>query len=352
MMFDSDLTTAVSSTQARANDAERLRAFGFGGRLSPDDAPDLKTLVRWGWLPLVVGCIAIVTLAVVASELAFARLGYAEPDPSRRVLFIARAALTSGALAAWAGWYVLRIRRRIEAVRTALLQHRRELEARALRAEQAAGVGAYSRILAHEVRSPLNAIAIHSELLTRRLRGVEGADPSLLETVAVVQAETARLKTLIDDYIAFGRPSDVVVRPVATKLDVIVRTIADAITQPGDGRPFAIDAPDDLPQVRADERSIADATHHLLRRAWDSSPHGRTIGVALRSDGPCVSVTIRDEGPSFADPGALFRPFFTTADAGFGLAIVRDIVRAHGGDIQASNDAHGRPTVVMRIPKA
>ncbi len=76
--------------------------------------------------------------------------------------------------------------------------------------------------------------------------------------------------------------------------------------------------------------------------------------MRLQSDGAFVSLTIQDDGPEIADPGAIFRPFFVGGDpaVGLGLAIVRDIVRAHSGEISAGNEPGGHPFITMRIPRA
>ena len=68
-------------------------------------------------------------------------------------------------------------------------------------------------------------------------------------------------------------------------------------------------------------------------------------------------MAIADNGEGIADPQRIFDPFYTTKHAGkgtgLGLSICYGIVRAHGGEIQCSNNA-GEPgsTFVVRIPVA
>lgn len=280
------------------------------------------------------------TVTVVGSELAFGALGYAEHDNTLRLLLVTRSAFLSFSLAAWAGWYVLRTRRRIEALREELLWRKFALETEAMRAEQAVGLGAHCRILAHEVRAPLNAIVIHSELLRRHARVIVGSE-SLQGIVDVLHTESARLKRLVHDYVAYGRAGDVLVRPTAVRLQDVVTSVAaeEEHAMLAAGIALTIDAPADVASAHADGTAIAYLLQLLLRRSRETVHDGGFVRIGLASEPPRVSLTICDDGAGFADPDAVFRPFSTQdpAGTGFGLAIARDIVRAHGGEIRAAN---------------
>ena len=297
---------------------------------------------------LVVGYVVIASLMMVTSVAIFKELGWEEPNPIKRAHFLIRAALMPFPLAAWVGWYVVRAQRIIETAREELRAERRKLEADAVRAEQAAGLGACARIVAHEVRNPLNTLAIHCEVLDRR--AAQGGDAARLrEVVDVIRRESKTLKQLVDGYIACVR--GVELEHGSVDLAAVVREVIA-----GDAAAFAdkdvevhVEASCDVPQVSVDEDRMADAIRRLVVRAREASPRGAKITVRLQKLGSCVSIAVEDRGPKFEEPSAIFRPFFVEPNAGFEFAIVRDIVRAHGGEIHARNDSSGR-AIVLTIP--
>ncbi|HWG86911.1 MAG TPA: ATP-binding protein, partial [Candidatus Acidoferrales bacterium] len=84
---------------------------------------------------------------------------------------------------------------------------------------------------------------------------------------------------------------------------------------------------------------------------------GRTrkvIRIEALRHGNRVLLHFDDNGPGFRDPNRVFDPFYTTKPVGkgtgLGLSICYGIVKEHGGEIQASNLAHGGARVVLELP--
>lgn len=120
----------------------------------------------------------------------------------------------------------------------------------------------------------------------------------------------------------------------------------------------------DLEPVTAhvDPVRIRQVLDNLLDNAARAVPPGGTVTVGLRRDGDTGAsrLTVSDEGPGFP-PEFLEHAFqrFTRADpargsahggAGLGLAIVDEVVRAHGGSVTARNRAAGGATVTVTLP--
>ncbi|MDJ0894024.1 MAG: ATP-binding protein, partial [Alphaproteobacteria bacterium] len=88
--------------------------------------------------------------------------------------------------------------------------------------------------------------------------------------------------------------------------------------------------------------------------------YGQQVWVAVRDEGEWVEVTVEDDGPGIPPErrSDVFRPFYRiegsrnpeTGGVGLGLAIARDTVRAHGGDILLANAPQGGLRVVIRVP--
>jgi signal transduction histidine kinase len=111
-------------------------------------------------------------------------------------------------------------------------------------------------------------------------------------------------------------------------------------------------------RVRADPLRLEQALGNLLDNALRHG--GRTVVAAAWRDGERVQLEVSDDGPGF--PGAFLKDAFarftradsarTSGGAGLGLAIVRSIARAHGGEVYAANAPGGGAVVRLSIPDA
>ena len=111
--------------------------------------------------------------------------------------------------------------------------------------------------------------------------------------------------------------------------------------------------------VRGDANRLRQAVWHLLANATKSRPRGGGLVVALDSNAQ-ASLPVRDTGPCI-DPAFLPRIFgrFSQADSsptrvsgglGVGLALVRELVERHGGEITVANNEHGGALFTIRLP--
>ncbi len=238
--------------------------------------------------------------------------------------------------------------RAVEKVR--LQRETRDLERRARIAEKLAAVGTLSAGLAHEIRNPLNAASLQLQLLERRLKRA-GENPQLLEPVAMVQAEIARLSHLVEDFLRFARPADLHRR----RFDLVGLVSHVIELQSLEASKHAITLSAELPSepvyVDGDRDKLQQVVLNLVRNAIealqghersDASPG--TIALAVeRADEGMVRLTIRDNGPGIPEDirTRVFEPFFSTKPmgTGLGMAICHSLVQQHGGNIELVVDA-------------
>jgi signal transduction histidine kinase len=138
-----------------------------------------------------------------------------------------------------------------------------------------------------------------------------------------------------------------------------VETLRDRAARAGASIVTSID---DTGAIRGDTDKLRRVVENLVSNALDALEQARTpnpcIDVASGANlaGDSVWVAVRDNGPGIpADLlPAVFGPFFTTKDngTGFGLALSKKTIDAHGGTIEAGPSPSGGAEIVFTVPKS
>jgi two-component system sensor histidine kinase KdpD len=117
--------------------------------------------------------------------------------------------------------------------------------------------------------------------------------------------------------------------------------------------------PGDLPPVWLDPVEIGEVLYNLVENAAKYAPPETEITVAVLRDGGMLSVEVADRGPGLPASALphLFEPFYRAVDGrpqakglGLGLAVVKGLVEAHGGQVRAENRGGGGARFVVTIP--
>lgn len=213
--------------------------------------------------------------------------------------------------------------------------------------------------LAHEMRTPLATIEAYLDAAADGIE-VEGEDPP-----QVLRTQTARLRRLTDDLRAVARAEEVPLdrRPVAPGALVTDAVSAARARYAAKGVNLHERCEAALPQLRADPDRLAQVLANLLDNALRHTPPGGEVSVAARARDGSVLLTVTDSGegiPAGQLPH-MFERFYRTDVArrqgyggfGIGLAIVRAVVTAHGGKVQADSPGPGDgATFTVALPAA
>jgi len=190
--------------------------------------------------------------------------------------------------------------------------------------------------IAHEVRNPLGGLELYAGLLREALVG----EPERLQEVARIEREVGHLKTVVAEFLDFAR------RPAPALESVPLRPLFDEIRElsaPAGGDAIAVEAPEDL-RARADAGQLRRVLLNLTRNAI-AAARGGNVRLAARRIAGGVRIEVSDDGPGVPVDlrEQIFTPFFTTREkgTGLGLAFVREIVRAHGGEVSVRDAAGG-----------
>ncbi len=236
-------------------------------------------------------------------------------------------------------------------VHLTLAQLRRKLLERAVEARRAAEDATRAKdeflaMLGHELRNPLSPIVTATRLL--KVRGVNGRE------IQIIERQLRQLVRLVDDLLDVSRITrgtiDLHKERVALA-DVVTRAIETTSPSLEQRRhPLVVSVPDTL-VVRGDPGRLAQVFGNLLTNASKYSDPGTEIRVSARALGDRVEVRVRDRGIGIrADllervfdlfvqqPQSLDR---SAGGLGLGLAIVQNLVKAHGGSVRAESGGVG-----------
>jgi signal transduction histidine kinase len=198
-------------------------------------------------------------------------------------------------------------------------------------------------LLAHEVRSPVAALAAIAEAYPA------ADDVTRKRLVELAVAAVAGLERLLVD------ASPTSLRPEV--LDVSRLTVDAAETAAVAGAPVVAKVEAGL-MVEGDPERLRQALDNLIANAIAHSPAGRTVRVTAGREAHSVVIAVADEGDGIApeDLDRVFAPGvrLTTArpGSGLGLAVVRTIARGHGGDVEIESRPGQGATFRLVLPVA
>jgi PAS domain S-box-containing protein len=211
--------------------------------------------------------------------------------------------------------------------------------------------------LSHELRTPLNAILGWAQILESGSVVAE----RIPRAIGAIRRNAEVQQQIVDDMLDLssfitGRVR-LLVEPIAVRRPVAAAVESTKPAAEAKRVTVKLAVPDAI--IAGDALRLQQVFWNLLGNAVKFTPPGGTIEVSGAVDGESVTVRVRDSG-SGIDPAFLpyvFDRFRQAPNArgglGLGLAIVRQIVEAHGGTVSASSDGPGQGTeFVVALPLA
>jgi len=231
-----------------------------------------------------------------------------------------------------------------------------EAQARIIQNEKMAVVGTFASGLAHEVRNPLNSIALQLSILERRVAPLEaGLSGELKELIGVIREEVKRLDNLVGDFLQFSRTNRVQYRP--TNLDLLIDEVARLLRPEARAAGVTLRREkrgEPLPDLRVDSEKIKQVVINLVQNAIEAMPGGGIVTVESGLKNGRVRLVVRDTGPGLPEGLDVFQLFVTTKarGTGLGLSIAQQIVLEHGGEISAESAPGQGSTFTVILPSA
>ncbi len=199
--------------------------------------------------------------------------------------------------------------------------------------ERWASLGRVVAGVAHEVRNPLAAIKLRTDLA----EGMPDIPTPLREDLALIGSEVTRLDRLVRDLLLLADKKPEARIKTRTSLGELVLSRTALLRPWAKERGVTITATGNA-ELALDVDGVTRAIDNLIRNAVEASPPDGVVEAEVKDEAGSVGVTITDagEGVKPENEAMVFEPFFTTKSSGtgLGLALARAVAEAHGGSLE------------------
>jgi signal transduction histidine kinase len=228
---------------------------------------------------------------------------------------------------------------------------RQMLESQLNLAQRLTAINRLTGGVAHEIKNPLNSIAIRLELLRNQ---VLPEMPAVESELNVIAQEITRLDRVVRTFLDFTRPVDL----NTVELDLVSLTdgVLTLVRPEAERAGIQIDfKPRIAPvRVRGDADLLKQALLNVVRNGIDAMPQGGRLTLTL-VQGPREAVlAIADTGPGIPleNRDKVFQLYYSTKEggSGIGLAMTYRAFQLHGGSIEVDSSPEGGALVRLRLP--
>jgi two-component system, OmpR family, phosphate regulon sensor histidine kinase PhoR len=216
----------------------------------------------------------------------------------------------------------------------------------------------------HELRTPIASISAHVESLQKPERQMDAESHQYL---GVIETETKRLSSLVDDLLVLARADADELRLTVRAVNVPeladrVCTAMAPLARQERNLSLVHTSPPDMPPALADPDRLAQVLANLVRNAVNHTPDGGIITVTTQRGPDAIIISVADTGIGIdpQDLPRIFERFYRTdqsrardsGGSGLGLAIVRELLTAMGGTINAESTLGRGSTFRIRLRQA
>jgi signal transduction histidine kinase len=221
-----------------------------------------------------------------------------------------------------------------------------------IQSEKMAAFGQLGAGIAHEIKNPLAGILGYAQLA---LRKAEAGSP-LARQLSVIEKETKRCKTIIENLLRFSRQEESVFEPV--DLNVVVDDAAAIVDHQLSLNRVTLKkiVDPDLSKINGNANQLQQVIINLMINAQQAMTDGGIVEIETRRAGGEVSVRVSDNGPGIPQEiqQKIFEPFFTTKPVGqgtgLGLSVSYGIIKEHAGRVKLTSQVGSGATFLLTFP--
>ncbi len=194
--------------------------------------------------------------------------------------------------------------------------------------------------LAHELKTPLTSI----KAAVTAVLGCNSSVPTQTELLQVIDEETDRVTSMVTEAIQVARieAGQIELRKAPHSMAALVRQVLALFSGCLESRTVEVQVSESLPPVEADAELVRIVIRQLVDNAAKYSPPASPISIRATQRGESIVLSVADRGPGISGPDRerIFERFYRghagrgpVSGTGMGLAIAREIIRAHNGEI-------------------
>lgn len=215
--------------------------------------------------------------------------------------------------------------------------------------------------VSHEFKTPLTSLRMATHLLLQPSLGP--LNEAQLELVTTARDDTERLRLLVEKFLDLTRieAEAGALRRVPLAPTRLLQAVAESHQALASARQVAleIDAPADLPEAPLDPDKMHIALANLVANAIQHTPSGGRVTLSVRVEGERLLLGVSDTGEGIQDDDLphIFERFRRGHDViedrhrlGLGLAIAREVIRQHGGDVSVRSQRGQGAAFSLAIP--
>jgi signal transduction histidine kinase len=226
------------------------------------------------------------------------------------------------------------------------VESRRQLEVQLGISSRLAAITRLTSGVAHEIKNPLNAMALHLDVLKSKL---DGQQPEL----DVIAAEIKRLDNVVKTFLNFNKPIVLQARPI--DLNRVVEQVLALILVEAQARNIELETVlNGKLWINGDPDLLKQAILNVVNNGLEAMKDGGKLEVRTEWGAQDCRLTIRDAGPGIAPEiqDRIFNLYFTTKEngSGIGLATTFRVVQLHSGTIDFVSEQGKGTTFQLRFP--
>lgn len=218
----------------------------------------------------------------------------------------------------------------------------------------------FFQMAVHDLRSPLSAIVVYSELLMNRVLG--DLSDRQVEQIGTIHRNCVQLIRMAEDVLASAqvRAGKLEIEMLPLDLHVLCREAVVGLAGLAQAKNIdVVVVPNEVPHVPADQDKLSRAFCNILGNAIKFTPVGGKILVELGSDAHEVTIAVTDEGPGISPEKreSIFAKFQRGEHGGekghgLGLTIARYFIDLHGGRILVDSRRNRGSTFLLALPRS
>ena len=224
----------------------------------------------------------------------------------------------------------------------------KEAQGRLLKAERLAAIGELAGMVGHDLRNPLMGIKNAAYYLKKKSSAC--TDDNGKTMINVIDNAIEHANRIINDLLDYSREMHLELGQCSPKS--LLKSVLPMIQVPD--KIEIIDRTADDPVMLADVDKVVRVFTNLVKNALDAMPEGGTLEIRSSRKGEDVEFVFIDSGEGISEKvmAKLFTPLFTTKakGMGFGLAICKRIVEAHGGKVIVESVVGKGTTFTVTLP--